>query len=68
MVGREDAANRSLKPVIPENGKLPRVGTPQVAKRRRAAEIRMSLKASQAILDADLQAVSTWSRDASGSD
>jgi hypothetical protein len=68
MVGREHAANRSLKPVILENGQSPRIGTPQVGKRRRAAEIRVALKASQAILDAEMQAVSTWSRDASASD
>jgi hypothetical protein len=61
MVGREGAANRLLKPVLPENGQAARGG-----KRRWAAEIRAALKASQAMLDAEMQAISTWSRDEAG--
>jgi hypothetical protein len=61
MVGREGAANRSLKPVLPENGQAPRGG-----KRRWAAEIRSALKASQAALDAEMQMLGTLSRNAVG--
>jgi hypothetical protein len=63
MVGREGAADRSLEPVIPENGQAPRV-----RKRRRAAEIKAALKASQAMLDTEMQALTTWSRDTAVSD
>jgi hypothetical protein len=58
MVGREDAANRSLKPAIPHHSQVPRGG-----KHRWAGEGRAPRKPPQAMLDAEMQAVSTWSRD-----
>lgn len=58
-VGRADAANRSLKPVVPENGQVPRV-----AKHRWTEETKSALKPSQAMSDAEMHAADTRGRGA----